>query len=667
MRRGARGAPQRERGRFAAARKFMRAKTLKTVLIVAVAVLSAPFCLLAQTDRSYFYENISQVFSVNADTTVDVSESQTYRFIGSYNKGWRGIPLKGVSDIFDVRVIDADTMMPLELSHRPLDKTLPSSWGKYFYQKSGGVLGIEWYYSAQDTSRTWILEYRLAGAISFLKYKDELYWNLFSGYDAPVLRAEAVVRLPENSFDRPDLSGRIYTENGAGSVNILDNRTFHFVAENIEPGQAVTIASGWPRGLVNRTAFWLGLLKSHYAFVSSLFLLLATFASMFAYWYWTEKRKTGRGVVVPQYEPPKTPDGKRTPPAAVDLLVREGLSPRAWSATIVDLAVRGYVRINEEAPHFLTRVAGVAITTILPVVLWYGITSRVNMAFALATTILLCAWTVFFIAKSWKRGYGFAPPSYKIKKLAEFKDDETLWDYEKKFLHALFFRDDTFSTDSSRMPQTARKELYENIKKAEGFLSEEMDKSGGIYEKSVYKGVYATQAMIMTGILGMFMLPISFEVQSIVVVVIVFAICCLGLFLFIKYEARLSKEGEFLREDWLGFKMYLETAERYRMQNLTPEIFEKYLPYAIIFKVEKKWGKAFEGVLSSPPEWSGSSAGGFAGGRGVSGGFSASAFSASFSASFASAFRSSGGSGASGGGGGGGAGGGGGGGGGGAS
>jgi uncharacterized membrane protein len=62
-----------------------------------------------------------------------------------------------------------------------------------------------------------------------------------------------------------------------------------------------------------------------------------------------------------------------------------------------------------------------------------------------------------------------------------------------------------------------------------------------------------------------------------------------------KFEARLSREGAILKDDWLGFKLYLETAERYRMQNLTPETFEKYLPYAIIFGVEKNGDKLLMG------------------------------------------------------------------------
>ena len=97
--------------------------------------------------------------------------------------------------------------------------------------------------------------------------------------------------------------------------------------------------------------------------------------------------------------------------------------------------------------------------------------------------------------------------------------------------------------------------------------------------------------------------------------------------------------------------MYLETAEKYRMQNLKPEFFEKYLPYAMIFGVEKKWAKAFKTMHIPPPSWYAGSAHVAGSSLSSASSFSPLGFSNSFSLSFTSAFSSSGASGASGGGG----------------
>ena len=35
----------------------------------------------------------------------------------------------------------------------------------------------------------------------------------------------------------------------------------------------------------------------------------------------------------------------------------------------------------------------------------------------------------------------------------------------------------------------------------------------------------------------------------------------------------------------------------------TPELFEKYLPYAMALRVEKKWVRAFSRIGVQPPQW----------------------------------------------------------------
>lgn len=49
--------------------------------------------------------------------------------------------------------------------------------------------------------------------------------------------------------------------------------------------------------------------------------------------------------------------------------------------------------------------------------------------------------------------------------------------------------------------------------------------------------------------------------------------------------------------------MYLNTAEEKQLQHfnppaMTPEVFEKYLPYAIAFDVEEVWGERFQQLIS---------------------------------------------------------------------
>jgi uncharacterized membrane protein YgcG len=53
----------------------------------------------------------------------------------------------------------------------------------------------------------------------------------------------------------------------------------------------------------------------------------------------------------------------------------------------------------------------------------------------------------------------------------------------------------------------------------------------------------------------------------------------------------------------LGFRMYLQTAERFRLKDLTPDEFEKYLSYAVVTNVEKEWAESFKSIYTKNPEW----------------------------------------------------------------
>ena len=64
-----------------------------------------------------------------------------------------------------------------------------------------------------------------------------------------------------------------------------------------------------------------------------------------------------------------------------------------------------------------------------------------------------------------------------------------------------------------------------------------------------------------------------------------------------------TKSGRLLMDQIEGFKLYLSTAEEDRLNALnppekTPELFEKYLPYALALGVDQAWSERFSDVLS---------------------------------------------------------------------
>jgi uncharacterized membrane protein YgcG len=69
-----------------------------------------------------------------------------------------------------------------------------------------------------------------------------------------------------------------------------------------------------------------------------------------------------------------------------------------------------------------------------------------------------------------------------------------------------------------------------------------------------------------------------------------------------------TEKGVAAYEYLLGLKQYLQIAEKDRLQfhnapEKKPEVFEKLLPYAMVFGVEKQWAKEFEDLYATPPSW----------------------------------------------------------------
>jgi uncharacterized membrane protein len=70
--------------------------------------------------------------------------------------------------------------------------------------------------------------------------------------------------------------------------------------------------------------------------------------------------------------------------------------------------------------------------------------------------------------------------------------------------------------------------------------------------------------------------------------------------------------GRKVMDDIDGFRMYLGTAEKDRLEALTPpketpQLFEQYLPYAIALDVENQWNKRFEHVFAEAAQAPGTS------------------------------------------------------------
>jgi hypothetical protein len=327
----------------------MSLRLSKYITIPALVFLLVPVLVFGQNNRSYFYDQIVVDIQTNKDSTVDITERQTYHFNGEYHQGWRSIPLKGFSSITDVVVSNSDA--PLKYSSRRLNKLDPASWGHYTYFKDENGFNIEWYFGPNDVPE-WTLSYKVHGAISFLKDKDELYWNIFSDYSVPVDSLEVHVFPPDEALAANQIQSTVYTssvpyqswpEVYKDSTSGIKLAGLTMQLHDAPPYEKVTVAVGWPKGIVDQGAFWRWWLGDNILAIVMGVLIILNMIGWFGYWYFTERFRKGTGTIIPQYEP-----ALNLRPAEVEVVMKESVTAVGWSATVVDLAVRGFLLIKED-------------------------------------------------------------------------------------------------------------------------------------------------------------------------------------------------------------------------------------------------------------------------------------------------------------------------------
>ena len=105
----------------------------------------------------------------------------------------------------------------------------------------------------------------------------------------------------------------------------------------------------------------------------------------------------------------------------------------------------------------------------------------------------------------------------------------------------------------------------------------------------------------------------SLLVETVYWVAFLSGFTCIVLMLFLdKYMKKRTQLGNELLGKIKGFKRFLETAEKHKLEQLvrqTPDYFYDILPFTYVLGVSEVWIKKFENIAIQQPKWySGSSA-----------------------------------------------------------
>lgn len=190
-------------------------------------------------------------------------------------------------------------------------------------------------------------------------------------------------------------------------------------------------------------------------------------------------------------------------------------------------------------------------------------------------------------AQKWKKD------DYELIKICNLDADAK--DYEQLIFNGLF------SDGDSVHIKDLENEFYTTMLAAKKLLNDDV-KGRVYYENSRKMQILSGILSALSMILGL-ALTILFQSP--------WPILGLGIagvigIVFTVFMLKKNKEGLLLYQETLGFKMFIQKADKDRLERMLkddPMYFEKTLPYAMVFGYTKSWSEKFEGLLTTPPSW----------------------------------------------------------------
>ncbi len=194
------------------------------------------------------------------------------------------------------------------------------------------------------------ISYKVTGVLVNQDSVDELYWNVTgNGWDTVIDKATATITTPVPITQTACYQGVIGSTQTCDATKLSES-SYQFSASQLAPGEGMTIAVGWIPGSVPL------LTATDNGFVFSIIVLgiasvLAIWFSISRYRLWQKDGKDPEVAdsVVVQFDLPKNMS-----PAEALFLMNDKNMPISISATVMSLAQKGYITIEQIPGKFLS-------------------------------------------------------------------------------------------------------------------------------------------------------------------------------------------------------------------------------------------------------------------------------------------------------------------------
>jgi len=504
------------------------------------------------------------------------------------------------------------------------------------------------------------LTYTASREIGFFADHDELYWNVTgTGWVFPIAHATARVTLPQ-SIPASSLRMDGYTgpegAHGKAFTSLIESGpAVSFVCtQALASGEGFTLVVSWPKGYIHepgsetRLRYFIEDNRPTLTGAAGLLLVLLYFTVVWL----LVVRSPAKSQIVPIYEPPAG-----LSPAAMRHLVRMGFDSKTITAAILDMAVKNYISIREkDGVYTLKRTkAGEQLLSAeekaaaaklfrhhkrhddhengkddagdVPTEITLQTKNRATLSDAINVmkkALRAAQDKVFFVTN---RRYLIPGVILSIGTLAGILAAETfsrriflgvisLWLAVWNIFVVILLRQSLSLWKGTRAGGSAKPRL----------------------QKQARSSTLLALPFAAAEIVGLCVLAWN---TSVFVLLILVALVGTNL-LFQHLLKAPTPAGRDLLEKIEGFRMFLLTVEGNHLNQLTPpektpELFDKYLPYAVALDCEPAWEKQFSAVLESAREIDGYSPSWYVGNRV----FPTQAFPFSFGASFSNAIAAS--------------------------
>ncbi|MDB5176165.1 MAG: hypothetical protein JWM81_1023 [Candidatus Saccharibacteria bacterium] len=429
------------------------------------------------------------------------------------------------------------------------------------YQSNGNtVLKIGDANRTVTGEQSYVIDYTLHNVISFYNDHSELYWDVNGDqWDQPFETVTASLHLPSDVQLDSTKTARCFTGSyGSHDANCMvynDGRDIIFATTSVlAPRQTLSYVTAFKTGYFTAPTA-VDRVKNYVVPAAKLLALpLVVFITSFTIWFRFGRDAKGRGTIVPEYAPPDN-----MTPLQVGALIDFEVDDKDLTATIVDLAIRGYITIIEQK------------------VVRLKIYSKLLYNFELAN------------------------------------DDFSKLNSNEITLMNAIFQDKPIGTqvdvaglkNSLYTTATALKKSVNKQLKADGYFRSSAGKPGTNIAATILIAAFLAAFILIE--VGGGLLIASVIISTVIVI------------LFRRVMNARTTKGVLANEKVAGLKLYLQTAEADRIKMLqspdapyaaqgtgparTVDLFEKLLPYAIILGVETQWAKQFADLYKQPPSW----------------------------------------------------------------